>query len=138
MIILPWSSPFSRPNTILQGLMCAFRSSQKKFGESLPSQIKTHPPPLIIDGRAIHIKIDMVPQIKTKNKCNNFIRGSIDCCVSLGEASPSKVALAKVSMQVLLMSWWPCFTLHLFHCLCCFCIVGVKAWPTEILLAWDK
>jgi hypothetical protein len=41
-------------------------------------------------------------------------------------------------MQVLLMSWWPCFTLHLFHCLCCFCIVGVKAWPTEILLAWDK
>ncbi|KAJ6992134.1 hypothetical protein NC653_015481 [Populus alba x Populus x berolinensis] len=22
--------------------MCAFRSSQKKFGESLPSQIKTH------------------------------------------------------------------------------------------------
>lgn len=127
MIILPWSSPFSRPNTILQGLMCAFRSSQKKFGESLPSQIKTHPPPLIIDGRAIHIKIDMVPHIKTKNKCNNFIRGSIDCCVSLGEASPSKVALAKVSMQVLLMSWWPCFTLHLFHCLCCFCIVGVKA-----------
>ncbi|KAJ6912478.1 hypothetical protein NC651_015018 [Populus alba x Populus x berolinensis] len=46
--------------------MCAFRSSQKKFGESLPSQIKTHPPPLISDERAIHVKIDMVPQIKTR------------------------------------------------------------------------